>query len=186
MTTSSYAEVITRRLILGLFAGTIVVLLAIGTSRYQAWLDPMASPEIEYVLPSGFRGAIVLSVSESVGTQPFDVRHGVYRVIVPRSGQVDLRTDAFFTSWHRESGRYEDGLPLPLGVMLRDNDVLTVALWNLYTRRGTHWMFVGTRKQMTDALSVMDLTPGELVEDVQYEQPDAIASPTPQGDRRAD
>jgi hypothetical protein len=151
----------------------------IVANRYLNWINPMASPQIRYVIPSGFRGAIAMSVVQANGTQPKRVGDNIYQVVVPKSGKVDLATKNLFLEWHREAAMLSDGRRLPLGVELPEHDVTTPALWDLYTDGdGTIWKYVGPRTEMRNALIRVRLSPAKPVEETgPADGEEAIARP---------
>jgi hypothetical protein len=166
-------------LLVAAVAIALVLVVWIAANRYLNWINPMSSPEIRYVIPSRFRGAIAMSVVQANGTQPTQVGDNIYEVVVPDSGKVDLATKNLFLEWHREAAVLSDGRRLPLGVELSERDVATVALWDLYTDGdGTIWKYVGDSTEARNAHTHVRLTPGKAIgENRPADGEEAIARP---------
>jgi len=132
----------------------------VGARYYLSWLNPMASPEVRYVVPVGFRVAICI-LPTAKGTPLTQGDDGVVEIKIPASGRVTVRANGLFSGWHRESAVYLDGEQLQIGVQSSENDTSSVALWSLYTDdKDRIWKFVGTRAEMLEAIDVVHLTPG--------------------------
>lgn len=161
----------------------IAILAAVWIAGNHLWYlwnfaGPGSVPMVRYIIPSGFRGAIAMSVEED-GRQPTPLGDGIYQVDVPESGKVALFSDEVFLRYHEVTAVWSDGRPLPLGVALSENDVETVAFWGMYTDGyGVHWEYVGNRMEMKAARAKVTLSPGEDGFDTEAaDRNEAVAGP---------
>ncbi|HTU92238.1 MAG TPA: hypothetical protein VMF69_19300 [Gemmataceae bacterium] len=102
MTISKYVGCIAAILML------IAVLVPFGTIAYY---NRTGYP-IVIVVPSGFRGPIWI-VEDSQAEEIIPKVDGEYRVKVPQSGVLRVKSTDMFAVWHSETSRYSDGKILP-------------------------------------------------------------------------
>ena len=162
-----------RLLLLAVIVGVVAFTTSIVLAPYWSFYS---ASEVQFVLPPNFRGAFVISPASASGVPPLKV-NGAYQVFVPPSGAVHGAADEIISRWHRQTAVMTDGQLIPSGTALSEDDVRTVALWDLYTDGdGATWYYVGTRTEMKHALTVFRLTPGDVAPKLESGE-EAIAKP---------
>lgn len=86
----------------------IAVLLPFGMIAY---LNRLGCP-IDTVVPSGFRGPIWI-VKDAQAGEVIPKIEGEYRIKIPKSGVLRVKSTDMFSVWHSETWRYSDGKTLP-------------------------------------------------------------------------
>ena len=154
-----------------LLLGSVLACLSfLAVGIYIVWdnlrtNDPFASPEVHFLIPPNFKGAIVLSPIENGGSQPRQLNSDYSVVNVPASGKIYFPQHDLLYGWKRISAKYTNGSLLPYGAELKQDDNATIALWSLYTDGdGNVWMYVGDRIEVTQAHMEFSLLPGKPVE----------------------
>jgi hypothetical protein len=117
-------------------------------------------------VPKGFTGPIWIMLDESAPEIP--LVEGRYRVIIPVSGVLRVRSFAPFTRWHSFTAKYDDGSPIPYESGSSKLDPETIALrsggmgatvWKGREYRRVKY-FVGPQKEASDFLSNIQRPPG--------------------------
>src|SRR6266480_1053785 len=68
-------------------------------------------PPIEMTIPKGFTGPIWIILDESAPELP--LVDGRYRVVIPASGVLRVRSFKPFERWHAFTANYDDRTPVP-------------------------------------------------------------------------
>jgi hypothetical protein len=82
----------------------LAVILPFGMIAYHN----RSGPPVEIVVTSGFKGPIWIVEDPQAGGVIPKVE-GKYRVNIPKSGVLRVKTTDMFTKWHSETWRYADG-----------------------------------------------------------------------------
>lgn len=105
------------------------------------------SPLVHFILPQGFRGAIVVYVNQLDGLVLANTR-GVYECRIPETGILKVRGEEPFYSWHRKRASYEDGTMIPVAQETENLADHVVAFWSGSSdSRGFFECFVGTKRE---------------------------------------
>src|SRR5436190_21434970 len=72
----------------------------------QYWTS---TPTLRFVVPAGFRGAILFKSDRLNGVSFSRQRDGVLEIVIPRSGLVLIRDGELFYQWHIQRAVFSDG-----------------------------------------------------------------------------
>jgi hypothetical protein len=125
----------------------------------------VTSPHVHYVVPIGFRGAIVVYTNDAAGTS-LPSQKNSYTCIVPETGILRLREKGPFYSWHTTSASFADGTSIPVAQPDASIEDETILFWSGGARPdGMIYDFVGTKaeKKLFDKETAAgDIVPGRV------------------------
>jgi len=122
------------------------------------------SDHIHFVIPDGFRGAIVIYINQPDGIR-LKKNAGVYTCTIPDNGILKLADKGPFYEWHEVSAAFTNGDPIPVAHEPKRLSKETVAFWP-HGSRVFLYGFVGTKDEneaFNKATATGDVVPGGVV-----------------------
>jgi hypothetical protein len=137
----------------------VISLLLVGCSR--------KAPRIHYIVPVGFRGAIILYTNCPDGI-PWQKTDSILTCTIPTKGVVCLKDAGVLEEWHSLTAAFDDGQALPIA--FADGSRLSpreVAIWPLWTNEDSILYFVGASDEYRKAKAAWGrgvlLVPGNII-----------------------
>jgi hypothetical protein len=109
------------------------------------------SNHIHFVLPIGFRGAVLVYPNQSDGTN-LEKKEGRYTCIIPESGILRIKGAEPFYQWHSLSASFANGAAIPIAHEPERLSEHTIAFWpHGSTQEGENaqylYDFIGTKTE---------------------------------------
>lgn len=116
----------------------------------------MRTPTIEFVLPDGYRGKVIMFVDPMNGV-PLRPRDGFVRIVIPASGVLKVKDDAILAHWHTPKARYANGTPIPYepnGNGRPNEPMLIDGNSGVEDGIAVHWFYVGTTSDYDQRIGI--------------------------------
>jgi len=114
------------------------------------------TPTVEFVLPDGYRGKVILYVDRVSGVD-LRARQNLVSISIPVSGVLGIKDDAVLARWHTLRARFQNGTRIPYAPN-GDGGVNSPMLidGSSSTRDGTrvHWCYIGTTKDYEGGVGI--------------------------------